>query len=155
MLFDPKRGKRLDQLNQPRCSEDSVTANQFCRMIAQACPHLAAEGGVTSARVHRLIDAGAFTDAALALIELELPQWQLFRLAYEEGEWFCSLSSQPNLPAELDQSADGHHQVLCLAILEAFAEAHRTADVAGKAGPGTTPKVRATTSCVVCCDNFV
>ena len=37
---------------------------------------------------------GAWTDAALALIDLELPQWQFRRIAYDEGEWSCALSRE-------------------------------------------------------------
>ena len=49
-------------------------------------------------RIERLIQSGAWTDAALALLELELPHWQLRRLAYDEGEWHCALSRQREFP---------------------------------------------------------
>jgi hypothetical protein len=39
---------------------------------------------------------GAWTEAAFALIALELPLWRVRRLVYEDGEWLCSLSHQPN-----------------------------------------------------------
>jgi hypothetical protein len=52
-----------------------------------------------------LIKIGAWVDIALTLIELELPGWKLRRLIREDGEWFCSLSQQPNLPATLDDMA--------------------------------------------------
>jgi hypothetical protein len=64
-----------------------------------------------AARIDQLIDAGAWNDAALALIELELPAWKLRRLVYEDGEWLCSLSRQPNLPLALDDTADARHEV--------------------------------------------
>src|SRR6476659_5731258 len=56
-------------------------------------------------RIDQLIRARAWNDAAFALVELELLAWKLRRLAYEDGEWHCSLSRQPNLPAALDDSA--------------------------------------------------
>jgi hypothetical protein len=40
----------------------------------------------------RLIEAGAWTDAAITLIGFELPSWSVRRLACEDGEWLCSLS---------------------------------------------------------------
>jgi len=40
----------------------------------------------------------------LALIDLELPPWQVRRIAYDEGEWHCALSRQRELPDWLDQS---------------------------------------------------
>ena len=60
----------------------------------------------------RLIEAGAWADAAIALVRLELPNWSLRRLVYEDGEWLCSLSRQPNLPIFLDEPGEGSHAVL-------------------------------------------
>jgi hypothetical protein len=76
-------------------------------------------------RVERLIRSGAWTDAALALIELELPLWHVRRLAYDEGEWHCALSRECELPDWLDQAIETHHADLALAILGAFVEARR------------------------------
>lgn len=53
----------------------------------------------------------AWLDAALTLVELELPGWGLRRLYRDAGTWFCSLSHQPNVSAELDDTADGSHEV--------------------------------------------
>src|SRR6476620_8930974 len=78
-----------------------------------------------AARVERLIQSGAWTDAALALIDLELPQWQIRRIAYDEGEWHCALSRQRELPEWLDQPVEARHTDLALAILSAFVEARR------------------------------
>ena len=38
-----------------------------------------------TARIEELIRSGAWTDAALALIDLGLPLWQVSRLAYDAG----------------------------------------------------------------------
>ena len=61
--------------------------------------------------------ARAWNDAALALVELELPAWKLRRLVHENGKWHCSLSRHPNLPVALDDTATASHEVLPLAIL--------------------------------------
>jgi hypothetical protein len=103
--------------------------------------------------MERLIETGAWTDAAMALVESELPSWTLRRLVYENGEWFCSLSRQPNMPADLDDSADAAHQVLPLAILRAFVEARRRSKVATDAAP-RVPQFQQAADGVVCCDNF-
>src|SRR5882724_7629967 len=79
----------------------------------------------TAASIERLIHAGAWTDTALALIELELPQWKVRRIAYDEGEWHCALSRQRELPEWLDQSIETHHADLPLAILSGFIDAQR------------------------------
>ncbi|WPO44387.1 hypothetical protein SFY93_04160 [Tardiphaga sp. 42S5] len=71
-------------------------------------------------RLDRLVAAGAWTDAALALIAIELPRWQLRRLAYDEGEWHCALSHQRDLPDWLDSAVETHHPDMAMAILDAF-----------------------------------
>jgi hypothetical protein len=63
-------------------------------------------------RIDRLIEAGAWTEAALALIELEIPAWKVRRLVCENGEWLCSLSRQLNVPIELDDNVEASHEVL-------------------------------------------
>jgi hypothetical protein len=104
----------------------AVTAEFLSDVISQTCrrfPSIGQSG--KTARIERLIQSGAWTDAALALIDLELPQWQLRRIAYDEGEWHCALSRERELPDWLDQSAEGRHADLALAILSAFVEAKR------------------------------
>ena len=106
-----------------------------------------------TARMERLIESGAWTDAAIALVESEMPGWKLRRLVYENGEWFCSLSRQPNMPANLDDSADATHQILPLAILRAFVEARRRSKIATDAASGI-PQLEPAAGGLVCCDNF-
>jgi hypothetical protein len=69
----------------------------------------------TAARIDELIEARAWNDAALTLVELELPAWKQRRLIYEDGKWHCSLSRHPNLPVALDDTATASHEVLPLA----------------------------------------
>src|SRR5437868_6675520 len=104
----------------------AVSAEFLADIIRQTCRRFpsASQNGKT-ARIERLIESGAWTDAALALIDLELPLWQLRRIAYDEGEWHCALSRQRELPDWLDQSAEARHEDLALAILSAFVEAQR------------------------------
>lgn len=78
-----------------------------------------------SARLAQLIRSGAWTDAALVLIALERPLWQVRRLAYDDGEWHCALSRERELPDWLDQSIEARHTDLALAILSALVEARR------------------------------
>lgn len=74
-------------------------------------------------RLTRLIDAEAWADAALALMELEVPLWRVRRLAYDQGEWYCALSRERELPDWLDSSIEAQHSDLALALLSAFVEA--------------------------------
>jgi hypothetical protein len=121
-------------------------------VIADGCvrlPALARAGKTT--KIDRLVEAGAWCDAAFALIEIELPAWSVRRLVCEDGEWLCSLTRQPNLPLALDDTADARHQILPLAILGAFLEAQQK--VTGARG-ATVPQVQASSGCAICCDNF-
>jgi hypothetical protein len=105
----------------------AATADLIWEVIGETCRRFPSMGhSEKTARIERLIQAEAWTDAALALIDLELPQWQVRRIAYDEGEWHCALSRQRELPEWLDQSIETHHADLPLAILSAFVDAQRT-----------------------------
>jgi hypothetical protein len=108
-----------------------------------------------SARIERLIQSGAWTDAALALIDLELPQWQIRRLAYDDGEWHCALSRQRELPDWLDQSIEARHADLALAILSAFVEARRISAPATRPSVPSAPQRADTFYQPVYSENFV
>ena len=133
----------------------AVTAEFLSDIMSQTCRHFpSANRSGKAARVERLIQSGAWVDAALALIDLELPQWQLRRIAYDEGEWHCALSRERELPDWLDQSAEGRHADLALAILSAFVEARRLSAPAGRT---SVPAVRSDTSALyepLLSDNF-
>jgi len=133
----------------------AVTAELMSDIIGKTCrrfPSLGQSG--KSARIDRLIRSGAWTDAALALIDLELPQWQVRRIAYDQGEWYCALSRERELPDWLDQSAEAHHPDLALAILGAFVEVQRvSAPVSRTSVPAVTRDANPLYE-PACCDNF-
>jgi hypothetical protein len=87
------------------------------------------------------------------LIELELPAWKLRRLVRESGEWICSPSRQPNLPAAFDDTVDAVHEVLPLAILLAFLQARRMAGTVAHA-IAAVPAIAPAANGLICCDNF-
>ena len=133
----------------------AVTAEFLSYIIDQTCrrfPSISQTG--RTARVERLIQSGAWTDAALALIDLELPQWQVRRLAYDEGEWHCALSRQRELPEWLDQSIETHHADLALAILSAFVEARRVSAPSSRTSVPSAPRRADTLYEPICADNF-
>jgi hypothetical protein len=144
----------LDRLDDELRAAPEAAREIFAKIIGSACsriPVLSKSG--KTARIERLIESGAWTDAAIALIESEVPGWKLRRLVYENGEWFCSLSRQPNLPVDLDDSADAVHQILPLAILRAFIEIRRQGKVITDVAP-RIPQLQPATGGMVCCDNF-
>ncbi|MBA2400154.1 MAG: hypothetical protein H0V72_15915 [Bradyrhizobium sp.] len=133
----------------------AVTAEFLSDIVSQTCRRFPSTGqSGKTARIERLIESGAWTDAALALIDLELPQWQLRRIAYDEGEWHCALSRERELPDWLDQSAEGRHADLALAILSAFVEAQH---ISASLRRPSVPAVRLVAHQLyepVCSDNF-
>ena|SRR5665213_52216 len=155
MLSDPKHEDCLDRLTEQLRLAPALTPDLIGIVIADACirlPVLTRAG--KTARIDQLIEAGAWCDTALALIELKLPAWKLRRLIYEDGEWFCSLSRQPNLPVAFDDTADARHEVLPLAILSAFLEARRAISAVRETSSPIVPRVQPTSGIVICCDNF-
>jgi hypothetical protein len=153
MTFAADREVLLARLDEELRGAAMATPALFARIIA-ACGRIPAPSKAGKAtRLERLIENTAWTEAAIALIELELPLWMPRRLIFESGEWFCSLSRQPNLPADLDDSADGVHQQLPLAILLAFVEARRGSRARHEI-ISVVPQLRATADNLLCCDNF-
>jgi hypothetical protein len=101
-----------------------------------------------------LIGSGAWTDAALALIDLELPLWQVRRIAYDEGEWYCALSRERELPDWLDRSIEASHADLALAILSAFVDAQRINAPSSRTSVPIVSRDAKPLYEPVCCDNF-
>jgi hypothetical protein len=77
--------------------------------------------------VRRLANAGAWTDAALALVKLELPDWSVRRLQRDGNDWHCAISRHGDLPDWLVDSAEAYHPDLAVAILAALIEARAMA----------------------------
>src|ERR1700759_2433317 len=119
----------LGELNARLRDAGAADAALVNEVIGTACLRYPSLGQTEkTARLAQLIQSGAWTDAALALIDLELPMWQVRRLAYDEGEWYCSLSRERELPNWLDEAIEATHPDLALAILSAFVEAQRISE---------------------------
>src|SRR3954453_2376733 len=132
-----------------------VTAQFLADITSVACHRFHSPSQSTeSARIDRLIQSSAWTDAALALLDLELPQWQLRRIAYDAGEWHCALSRQRELPDWLDRCAETRHSDLALAILHAAAEAGRLEPGVSQTGARRGVTAEAGVTELLCCDNF-
>ena len=133
----------------------AVTADLMSSVVEAACRRFPSVGQVAkTARIERLINSEAWTDAALALIDLELPQWQVRRIAYDDGEWHCALSRARELPEWLDQSIEANHSDLPLAILSVFVAARQVTAPFDKTSAPTGRRDIAAIYEPVCCDNF-
>ena len=132
-----------------------VTAALMQEIIGNACRRFAPSGPTArTARIERLIATAAWTEAALALIDLELPRWQLRRIAYDGGEWYCALSRERELPDWLDQSIEARHPDLALAILSAFVDAQGIVAQGMRTSVPLVPCGADVIGIPFCCDNF-
>jgi len=151
----PARTGNLATLDGRLRDSFAVTAEFISDIISQTCRRFPSQSQTgKTARVERLIASGAWTDAALALIDLELPQWKIRRLVYDEGEWHCALSRERELPDWLDQAIESHHADLALAILSAFVEAQRVSAPSRKTSVPMVPQDAQPLYEPVCSDNF-
>ena len=103
MRFRLVQTAKLDRLDRQLESAHAVTVALFreVREIASERLSILRRAGKT-AHIERSLAAGACTEAALALLELEMPNWTIRRLVNEGGEWLCSLSRRPWVPTEFD-----------------------------------------------------
>lgn len=135
--------RRLDppSLSQRLRAAPAMTPPLMHDVIDHACRRIPSLGdSERTTRIMRLIDVEAWADAALALIELELPLWQVRRIAYDEGEWHCALSRERELPDWLDTAVEARHADLALALLSAFVEVRALAvDVSRPSVPSVRP----------------
>src|SRR6266403_277334 len=143
------------ELNDRLRDANAVTAELILETIDETCRRFPSIGQTEkTARIERLIRTGGWTDAVLALIDLELPQWQVRRIAYDEGEWYCALSRQRELPEWLDQSIEAHHADLALAILSAFVDVQRVTAPSSRTSVPAVPRDASALHEPVLTDNF-
>lgn len=155
MLRIPDHTDTFGRLAQRIRLADAPGRNLIDSIIAAACPRAAGLRSRGQARqLEASLAAAAWTDAALALIDLELPGWSMRRLILDNGVWLCSLSHSPNLPIELDDCAEATHEVLPLAIIAVLLEARRADNMAGMPRPASVPTVQPSSGQRMCCDNF-
>jgi len=154
MRFAADQSEQTRRLRAELRRAQAVTPALAADVLALAeASRLASGGRARAARIRELIRAEAWTDGALALIELGLPQWKLRRIVYEDGEWHCSLGKHWPLPAWLDDVVDVSHPMLPLALLTAFVQACSVPPGSTETAR-TVPSVRPATAHAMCCDNF-
>jgi hypothetical protein len=135
----------------------STPALSMClfRKVVQGCTRLEyLRQSARATALDELAEAGAWTDATFRLLDLELPNWSIRRLAREGDEWLCTLSRQPSLPIALDDPVEAVHTVLPLAILRALVDVRRRLSVQVRVA-SPVPQIRPAPGITLCCDNFV
>jgi hypothetical protein len=155
MLFISDHQDQVQQLLRRIQDATAPETRLFADVIANACPRaLALIELRKAARLKQLIESGAWTDAALALAELELPQWKPRRIVYDDGEWHCRLSAQPWLPEGFDEVVETFHNELPLALLAAVVQAHQQTATAPRTDGPVGDVVAGVDPIRICCDNF-
>ncbi len=156
MFLQPLRSEPLATLARQVSAADEATSKLLSEIVGATLRRGSFPSKAdNAAQLRQLIDAGALTEAAFALIDLELPQWQIRRIIYDEGEWHCAVSRQRELPEWLDQAVEARHASLTLAILSAYIETVRQIEVSREPNRPSVPQTRAAMQYEpVCCDNF-
>jgi hypothetical protein len=144
----------FDTLSDRLRNADAVTAKFMSELLGATCRRFSIGHAGKSARIVRLIGSQAWTDAALALIDLELPQWQVRRIAYDEGEWHCALSRAREIPEWLDQPIETRHADLPLATLSAYLDAQCISASSRRPSVPIVPRDADAFYTRLCCDNF-
>ncbi|MDE2603071.1 MAG: hypothetical protein KGL62_11985 [Bradyrhizobium sp.] len=153
----PLPGNHDDAADLPDRLRDAkaVTSELLSSVIASVCRRFPSVGQPEkTAQVGRLMASEAWTDAVLTLLGIELPQWQVRRIAYDEGEWHCALSRERELPDWLDQSIEAHHPDLALAMLCAFVDARLAGMPSSQTSVPAVPHDANASCALLCCDNF-
>jgi hypothetical protein len=153
MRLDANNPISLGALDNALRNAQEPSLDLFSKIMGNACTRVQTLGQALT-HIVRLAEIGAWTEATFALIALELPLWTVRRLIYENGEWLCSLSRQPNLPMTFDDCAEASHEVLPLAMLCAFVEACRRRHMA-QDFVSAVPQVAAPSADhIICCENY-
>ena len=152
-----EKADRLERLEHDLRLARGPATSLFARVIADACTRIPALRSSRTRRgrgIDRLVAAGAWTDAAFAVIALSNPPaWQIRRLWRQESAWFCSLSQRAAWPAALDDTADAAHKELPLACAGPAASAPPVGAGSGLR-IGEFHRVQQAADGTVCCDNF-
>lgn len=152
MYSDFDNSEHLTAIAQELRVTKQASAEMLSSIAAKTCRRLPRQSA-NFARLDRLIAADALTEAMIAFIEFELPQWKL-RIAYDEGEWHCALSRQRELPEWLDQSIEANHTDLALAIALTYVEALKVFESSRRSIRHSVPQVRSNGFEALSCENY-
>lgn len=152
MLVHTDHSRRLAHFSHRVGAADAREAPLVSSMIADAMERLAETNNDRhAAQLAGLVEADAWTEVALAVLDVEFPHWKLCRLIYDGGEWHCTLSLHRDLPQWLDQAIETHHADLAMAIFKGLIEA---AEQDETRAPAPVPRIRKDQTDPVLCENF-
>jgi hypothetical protein len=92
----------LDRLEDEVRVAAKPSSGLFSKIIASLCTRIPAlDRAGRTGRIRPLLETQAWTEAALTLIQCELPAWQVRRMVHDGAEWICSLSPTTIFAARL------------------------------------------------------
>lgn len=153
LTFNPDAALRM-RVEHMLSTAHQPDAAMFERLMTDMCERLSIDRSNRATSIRALIAAGAWTDAALSLIDAEIPQWQLRRLSYDEGEWYCALSRQRDLPNWLDDAVEAHHPNRAIALLLALIDVKTGTAAISPARRVVAYETVMGDGIAVCCENF-
>jgi hypothetical protein len=155
LFLHPLRSEQLATLAGQISAADRATSELLSAIVVATARRLSVpSAAANAAQLRQLIDAGALTETAFALINLELPLWKLRRITYGESEWHCAISRERELPEWLDEAVEARHASLTLAILSAYIETIRQIAVSREPNRPSVPQTRVEQYEPVWCENF-
>jgi hypothetical protein len=155
MIAYANRLERLSRIIDRIAAAGEMSPGLWAAIVSGACERAATMRATPIlARLNKCAADGAWVDAALALIDVELAGWKLRRIVYEDGEWYCALSPEPCLPEWLDGAVEVTHRDLALALTKAALETMREVRSQPARRPAAPPLAGDDGRQFVCCDNF-
>jgi hypothetical protein len=127
-----------------------VSAALELMMVRRPLPYPAA----VRERVRAMIDAQAWTDAILAIADIDRSR-VIRHVVHDDGEWHCRIGSHLAVPHWLDEHAEFSHPVLALAILGALVDATSAATGSSAASTSRRPTADDEAVSAVGCDNYL
>mgnify|MGYP001552311137 FL=1 len=143
MLIAPTSRNEFDRLATKLAGATKASAILFAEIFAASPRLMTLRAMGKTERLDRLLACEAWTEAAIELVALEAPEWRIQRLCLDDREWICALTRFPDLPEWLDESAEGRHPLITLAILDALLVARARAAVTYPSTPWQLPGVAA------------
>jgi hypothetical protein len=116
MLLEWTKGMLLRDhgptLKPARMQDPRTTVHAATKVTLSLVANLIEQSGLApnssqAGRLRHLIEAEAWTDVALTLIEIGLPEWKLVRAVVDDGEWCCALSRHWQMPEWVGRAGRG------------------------------------------------
>lgn len=95
------------------------THQLICEIIETVCPHHLCDRGDRSVQMRRWLDADSFVQIAFALVDWELPDWLVRRVAQENRVWWCAIAHRHMIDWGGEEE-DECHEDMTLAVLKSF-----------------------------------